>query len=56
MSNELLDEIVHELRRQSVLLEKLNRRHKESAWYLWLIALILVVSIVVPFVLMAVSR
>jgi len=55
MSDDLLDEIVHELRKQNVLIEKLNRKQKESTWYLWLISLILLVSVFVPFVLAAIE-
>ena len=50
MNEDLLNEIVHELRRQNVQLEKIERKQKESTWYLWLIALIMVASIVIPLV------
>ena len=51
MNDELLKEIVEELRRQNVLLAKLERKQSESTWYLWLLAVILAVSIVLPFVM-----
>ena len=51
MNDELLKEIVEELRRQNVLLAKLERKQSESTWYLWLLAVILAVSVVLPFVM-----
>ena len=50
MNEDLLNEIIHELRKQNVQLDKIQRKQKESTWYLWLIALILVVSVVLPLV------
>ncbi|QEG21492.1 hypothetical protein MFFC18_13480 [Mariniblastus fucicola] len=54
MSNqdEILDEIASELRRQNIILEKIFRKQRESTWYLWLIALIVTVSILVPFAML----
>ena len=48
MNDDLLNEIVKELRRQNVLLGKMERKQQEFTWYLWLIALILSVSVLFP--------
>ena len=49
MNDDLLNEIVKELRRQNVLLGKMERKQQELTWYLWLIALILSLSVLFPF-------
>ena len=48
MNDDLLNEIVKELRRQNVLLGKMERKQQEFTWYLWLIALILSLSVLFP--------
>jgi len=56
MNNDLLNEIIRELRKQNVKLDQIHLKQKELTWYLWFIAVILAVSIALPVALSTAGR
>jgi len=56
MNDDLQNELISEIRRQNIILKRGEAKVKEATWYLWLIAIIMVVAIVVPFVFVGLGR
>ena len=50
MNDELQNELIEQIRRQNLILKRMEKKQAEATWYLWLIALIVVVAIVLPLV------
>ena len=50
MNDELQNELIDHIRRQNLILKRIEKKQAEATWYLWLIALIVVVAIVLPLV------
>lgn len=55
MNDDQLNEIIEELRKQNAKLEKLVRKQSEMVWYVWLTAMILIATVVLPVVFRAIG-